>query len=106
MKVVLDEMLPAGLAVLLPGHEVTTAKRAGYAGLVNGELIRRAAADGHHVLVTADRNLPAQQNIEASGIAIVLVRGSRMPDITVQATRIQEAITNAKPGVVTRVEPG
>lgn len=85
---------------------MTTAKRAGYAGLMNGELIRRAAADGHQVLVAADRNLPAQQNIEASGIAIVLVRGSRMPDVAVQAAQIQEAIANAKPGTITRVEPG
>ena len=106
MKVILDEMLPAGVAGLLVGHEVTTAKQAGFAGLVNGELIRRAATDGYQVLVTADRNLPAQQNIEASGIAIVLVRGSRMPDVVMQAARIRKAVTSAKPGTITRVEPG
>ena len=44
MKVVLDEMLPAAVAGLLSGHDVTTAKAAGYTGLSNGDLIRRAAA--------------------------------------------------------------
>ena len=29
MKVLLDEMLPAGVAGLLPDHEVTTAQQAG-----------------------------------------------------------------------------
>ncbi len=42
MKVLLDEMLPVGVADLLADHRVTTAKAAGYAGLTNGELIRQA----------------------------------------------------------------
>ncbi len=29
MKVLLDEMLPAGVAAILPGHDVTTVKSAG-----------------------------------------------------------------------------
>lgn len=100
MKVLLDEMLPAGVAGLLSGHEVITAQRPGYKGLANGALIRRAAADGYDVLVTADRNLPAQQNLQTSGIAVVLVRGSRMADVSPQATRIAEAVANAAPGSV------
>jgi len=106
VKVILDEMLPAGVASLLSGHEVTTVQRAGYKGLTNGALIRRAAADGYDVLVTADRNLPAQQNLQASGIAVVLVRGSRMADVAAQAARIEQAVANTTPGTVTRVEPG
>ena len=78
MKVLLDEMLPVGVADLLPGHAVTTVNAGGYTGLKNGELIRRATADGYDVLVTADRNMPAQQNIRASGIAVVLVPGNRL----------------------------
>lgn len=78
-------MLPAAVASLLPDHIVATVKATGYTGLLNGELIRRAAADGYDVLVTADRNLPAQQNVVAIGIAVVLVRGSRMADIEPQA---------------------
>ena len=105
MKVILDEMLPAGVASLLSGHEVTTAQDAGYKGLTNGALIRRAATDGYDVLVTADRNLPAQQNIQASGIAVVLVRGSRMADMAAQASRIEQAVADSVPGAVTRVEP-
>jgi hypothetical protein len=105
MKVLLDEMLPAGVANLLPDHDVTTVSQAGFKGLTNGELLRRAAAIGYAVLLTADRNLPAQ-NVMASGIAVVLVRGSRMSEVAAQATQIQAAVSGAKPGTVTRVEPG
>ena len=35
MKVLLDEMLPAGVAGLLPGHDVTTVQQAGFKGLTN-----------------------------------------------------------------------
>jgi len=76
LKILLDEMLPAGVAGLLPGHDVVSVQQAGYKGLTNGEPLRRATSDGYAVLLTADRNLPAQQNIAAVGIAVVLVRGN------------------------------
>jgi hypothetical protein len=57
------------------------------------------------VLLTADRNLPAQQNITASEIAVVLVRGSRMSEVEGQASQSQAAVAGAQPGTVTRVEP-
>jgi len=104
VKVVLDEMLPAAVAGLLSGHEVATAKTAGYTGLSNGDLIRRAARDGFDVLLTADRNLPEQQHIPAGNLAIVLVRGSRMANIEPQAERIRAAVAHAQRGTVTRVE--
>ena len=44
MKILLDEMLPAGVAGLLPEHEVVTVQQAGYKGLTNGELLSRASA--------------------------------------------------------------
>lgn len=106
MKVLLDEMLPAGVAGLLPDHEVVSVQQAGYKGLKNGEPLRRAAADGYVALLTADRNLPAQQNIPAVGIAVVLVRGSKTSEVAAQADTVAAAIAAAQPGTVTRVEPG
>lgn len=103
MRVLLDEMLPVGVADLLPDHDVTTVKVAGFTGLKNGELIRRATAAGFGVLLTADRNLPAQQNIRAGTIAVVLVPGNRLAEIVPRAAEIQEAVRRAQPGTVTRV---
>lgn len=103
MKVLLDEMLPVGVAQLLDGHDVTTVKAAGFAGLKNGELLRRAAAAGYDVLMTADRNLPDQQNIGATRLAVVLVPGSRLTEIAPRLTEIDEAVRAAQPGTVTRL---
>ena len=104
MRVLLDEMLPAGVATLLDGHDVTTVQRAGFKGLTNGELIRRAALSGYDVLLTSDASIPAQQNLKASDIAVVVVRGSRMADLVGQALRIKEAIESAVPNAVIRIE--
>ena len=105
MKVLLDEMLPAGVIGLLPGHEVTTVRRRGSRGSRTASCSGRAAAIGYAVLLTADRSLPAQQNVTVSGIAVVLVRGSRMSEVADQAMQIQAAVSAAQPGTVTRVEP-
>jgi hypothetical protein len=104
LRILLDEMLPVGVADLLPEHEVTTAKAAGYAGLSNGELIRRALADGFRVLLTADRHLPAQQNIAAAGIAVVLVPGNRVAEISRRRSALLSAIGEARAGTVVRIE--
>lgn len=94
---------PSAWLTYLPGQQVTTVKTAGYTSLSNGDLIRRATADGYNVLVTADRNLPAQQNIRASGIAVVLVSGNRLVDIEPNAEVLRETIATAEPGTVARV---
>lgn len=49
--------------------------------------------------------MPSQQNIRATGIALVLISGSRLVDIEPQAAEIQAAITNSIPGRVTLVGP-
>jgi hypothetical protein len=103
VKVLLDEMMPAGLTEFLPGHQLSTAKRAGFTGLDNGELISRAIAAGYTVLVTADRGLPAQRNVAASGICVVLVPGSRLAEIAPFAREIDRAIREASAGSVVRI---
>lgn len=63
-NVLLDEMLPIGMAQLLPGHDVQTAVHAGLAGISNGQLIAGAVEKGIDVLVTLDRGIPEQQTWE------------------------------------------
>ena len=43
MRILLDESLPRELKQELPGHDVQTVQDAGWAGLKNGDLLRRAA---------------------------------------------------------------
>jgi len=67
VRVLLDEQLPRRLARELTGHQVRTVHQQGWAGLKNGELLRRAAREGFEVFVTADQNLEFQQNLSGSG---------------------------------------
>ena len=46
MRILLDECLPARLRRDLPGHEVLTVPRAGWAGVKNGKLLRLIAESG------------------------------------------------------------
>ncbi len=46
MRVLLDEMLPIGVAEILPEQDVSTAAYAELAGISNGEMIKRAIAAG------------------------------------------------------------
>jgi hypothetical protein len=96
-------MLPAKIAGLLPDHDVTTVKQAGFTGLDNGKLINRAMTAGYTVLVTADQGLPKQRNIAVSDMAVVLVPGSRLRDLAPLAEQIGAAIREARPGTVVRV---
>jgi predicted nuclease of predicted toxin-antitoxin system len=74
MKVLLDECVPKRLKRDFSAEHVTsTVAEAGYAGLQNGQLIQAAARDSFDVLVTVDRNLIRQQNIETVPLAIVVL---------------------------------
>ena len=64
MRVLLDENIPVDFAAELPGHEIDTVVRLGWAGVLNGELMRRAA-ECCDVFITLDRNIEFQQNIPA-----------------------------------------
>jgi hypothetical protein len=73
MKVLLDENLPHDLRKLLPGHDVFTVAYLGWAGVKNGELLRRAAADGFDVMITNDNGVPYQQNLQTLAVALIVL---------------------------------
>ena len=101
MKVLLDEMLPIG--VRGSGHDVSTAGYAGLAGLPNGELISRAVAAGFDVIVSLDRGIPQQQNLERHGVAFVLIPDNDVDLIRPYADRLLDAVDAARPGAAVRV---
>lgn len=73
MRLLLDENLPHQMRLELPGHDVSTAAYMGWSGVENGELLRLAAAAGFDALVTNDRGLEYQQNLDALSLAVVVV---------------------------------
>ena len=73
MRVLLDESVPRAFGFSITGHFVRTAQTAGFAGLLNGELLAAMKAGNFDVLVTFDQNLPYQQNSMLPVAVVVLV---------------------------------
>lgn len=73
MKVLLDECVDRRLARDIDGHQVQTVPEAGWAGLKNGELLKRAQ-EQFDAFVTVDRNLPFQRDLSGFSIAVIVLR--------------------------------
>jgi hypothetical protein len=74
-------------------------------GLKNGVLLRAAVDAGFEVLITADKALRYQQNLEAIGIAVVLIFGvrNRMKHLRPLLSRILKALREVRRGQLIEV---
>jgi hypothetical protein len=102
VRVLLDECVDRRLARDIAGHEVRTVPEAGWAGLKNGELLKRAQ-EQFDVFVTVDRNLPFQRDLSAFSIAVVVLRAqtNRVDDLRVLVPKLLTVIPTSKVGEVT-----
>lgn len=104
MRLLLDEHLPIGLASALRGHTVDTVIGRGWAGIKNGELLRRMRGQ-YDVLVTMDRGIAFQQPVSTFPFGIVIVRAAsiRIQHLRPLVPAILAAVAAAKPGQVQQV---
>lgn len=104
MRVLLDECVDHRLSRDLPNHDVSTVARMGWRGKENGELLGLAAAQ-FDVLVTTDRNLSFQQNIEQSGLSVVVLnaRSNRLSDLRRLVPEILKVLPFVKRGEIRHV---
>lgn len=106
MRVLLDEHLPVDLAAEFTGHDVSTVRAQGWAGLSNGELLARAGEAGFEVLVTNDKSLEHQQNLKGVQLGIVVLDApsNTLQDLLPRVPGGLEAIGAGSPGQVRHVE--
>jgi predicted nuclease of predicted toxin-antitoxin system len=104
MRILFDNGTPRGLAALLAGHTVEEARLHGWEELENGELIEVAEKEGFELMVTTDKNIRYQQNLEARKIALVVLEHSQWPMMKLVAAAIAAAVNSAKPGSYVEVE--
>jgi predicted nuclease of predicted toxin-antitoxin system len=105
VRILLDEQLPRRLARELAGHDVRTVQQEGWAGVKNGELVRRAAEAGFEIFLTADQNLQFQQNLKHAGLGVVVLtaRSNRLQDLLPLLPQTLGAIRQTRPGQLTRI---
>ncbi|HWB60234.1 MAG TPA: DUF5615 family PIN-like protein [Chthoniobacteraceae bacterium] len=101
MKVILDECLPKRLARELTGHEAVTVPMAGWAGIQNGDLLRRIAGN-YDAFITIDGNLVHQQNTASLSFSVIILRApsNKFEDIHPLIPDILQALATAKPGQI------
>ena len=76
MKILLDESLPTKLSGFFgTEHEVRTVRDMNWLGKKNGELLQLVIENKFEVFVTADRNLPYQQNLKAITFILAILCG-------------------------------
>ncbi len=97
MNVLLDENLPKRLKfrLLEQDHPTSTAREMGWNGKKNGELLGLLTLNGFDVLITSDKNLIHQQNLEKFSITVVLldIKANRYLCIQPLLNRIFQVLT-------------
>jgi hypothetical protein len=104
MKILIDENLPRRLAAHLEGHECRTVVQCGWSGKRNGDLL--AVADPlFDVLLTLDKNLPYQQNLDSVRIAVLITHAysNRLADLLPLLPECLAALETIQPRQVIRI---
>lgn len=102
-RALLDENLPTDLRLSLPGVEAISVEFMGWKGVLNGDLVRRARAEGFDVLVTADRPLARSPRAWAP-MGCVHVTSTDRARLLAAAERIDVACRAVRPGETLPVE--
>ena len=99
MKILLDENLDWRLGRELPGHQVSSVPLIGWAGVKNGELLRRAEA-GYEVLITMDKGIYHQQNLSGLRLTIIALKAktNRLADTRLLMPAVLALLERMVPG--------
>lgn len=95
----LDENLPHQIRLELIGHEMCTAAYMNWSGIENGELLRRAAQAGFDAVITNDRGLEHEQNLDSLPVAVIvlLVKANTIEVIRPLHPDLFAAVTQLRP---------
>jgi hypothetical protein len=104
MFVLFDQGTPVAIRNALQDHVVKTAREQGWNTLLNGDLLRAAEQAGFDVFLTADTNLPYQQNLEGRKLAIVILSRNKWSLVRLNIPEIVAAIEAAQPGTCAFVD--
>ncbi|MEI2773989.1 MAG: DUF5615 family PIN-like protein [Candidatus Competibacter sp.] len=99
MRILLDENVPRKLKQAFPHLIVATVGEMGWAGVKNGELLKRAE-NVFDVLITVDKGVQHQNALESKNIALITlsVRWNKLRYLLPLVPRILQALADIQPG--------
>ncbi|MDG4595287.1 MAG: hypothetical protein P9F75_06280 [Candidatus Contendobacter sp.] len=99
MRILLDENVPRKLKQAFPNFIVATVGEMGWAGVGNGELLKRAE-NVFDVLITVDRGVQYQNSLESKNIALMtlIVRWNKLQYLLPLVPQILQALADIQPG--------
>jgi len=102
MTLLLDENLPKKLKYCFSDiYEVLTVPEMGWSGIKNGDLLKRMESKNLKVLLSIDKNMSHQQNLEKYNVSLVVLnsKDARYASLVEFVPRIEEILeTELKPG--------
>ena len=103
MRVLLDENVPVELARDLSPHSVRTVVGLGWAGIKNGELLRRMSGQ-FEALITMDQGIEFQQPLgkQSFGVVLVIARSNRLTHVRALVPELLDVLRELQPGEVRR----
>jgi hypothetical protein len=98
VKIFLDNCVDWRAGRLFAGHAVSHAKDLGWEELENGKLLTEAAGAGFDVVVTVDKKMRSQQNLDALPVTVFEIDSpdSRLPEIQRLAPFILAALGDCR----------
>ena len=104
MRILFDQGVPFPISRHLSGHTVGISADLGWDRLENGELLTAAEKAGYELLLTTDKNLRYQQNLNDRKISIVVIAHAQWPALQQHVQRVVEAVNAATPGSYAEVD--
>jgi hypothetical protein len=105
MRILLDECTPRPLKRELADYEVRTVVEMGWSEKKNGELLRLMNQGGFAILITTDQNLRYQQNLQQTGVAVVVLiaPSNKLSDLLPLIPDTRNVLNTIVPGEVIEV---
>ena len=98
MKILLDECVTKQLKSYLTDYEIFTVSEFGWSGVKNGHLIRLCVENHFDVLLTIDKNMKHQQNLDKYPITIVVLNSytSKLEELVLFIPALTKQISDFK----------
>ena len=99
MKILLDECVTKHLKPHLPNHEVYTVRELQWSGIKNGRLMALCVENAFDILLTIDKNLQYQQNLNRYPISIVVLNSvsSKVEELITLLPSFNKLLTGFQP---------